>query len=344
MPKTLDDLWHLYNIIYKGDLVFMRTTREVKTDAEYSRPQKGKRVSVFLGIQVENLVWDRSLNRLRIRGRIHEAPEDVAGKGTHHTLNIEVNKPITIVKEEWSKHQIDRLERAKRFETPPVIVVSIDNEEYCIAMIRQYGVDVRVESKANLPGKLEAEKRATAIQGYFKETIKALRELWKSSHCSIVIIGVGFAKNQFAKYVENEAPDIAQAVVGVKSVNSSGLAGIHEALRSGILETALKNIRISEETGIIEAMLSRLGKEKGDVTYGLEHVEKAGSFGAIETLLVADFTIRDASDKKRLELEKLMRGVEEKGGKIVVVSAEHEAGQKLLALGGVAALLRFPIG
>jgi protein pelota len=39
-----------------------------------------------------------------------------------------------------------------------------------------------------------------------------------------------------------------------------------------------------------------------------------------------------------------MREVEQKGGGVVVVSTEHEAGAKLIALGGVAAILRFPLG
>jgi stalled ribosome rescue protein Dom34 len=38
-----------------------------------------------------------------------------------------------------------------------------------------------------------------------------------------------------------------------------------------------------------------------------------------------------------------MKGIEAKGGKIIVVSVEHEAGEKLLALGGIAALLRYPL-
>jgi len=343
VPKTLDDLWHLYNIIYKGDLIYGRTTREVKMDAEYSRPKKGKRVSVFLSIKVDDVVWDRSLNRLRVHGQIHEAPEDIAGRGSHHTLNIVANKPITIVKKKWQKHQVDRLERARRYEVPPVIVVSIDSEEYCIAMIRQYGIDVQVESKARLPGKLEAEKRANALQSYFKDALNTLKEVWKSKRCSIVIIGLGFVKSQFAKYVEEEAPEIAKALVGVKSVNSSGITGVQEALRSGILDSVLKNIRIAEEAKAVEEVLARLGEDKRDVTYGLEQVKKADLYGAVETLLVTDFIIRDASDEKRLDLESLMRYVEGKGGKVVVISVEHEAGQKLAALGGAAALLRFPI-
>ena len=42
-------------------------------------------------------------------------------------------------------------------------------------------------------------------------------------------------------------------------------------------------------------------------------------------------------------IEDLLKSVEKKGGKVTVVSSRHEAGRKLLGLGGVAALLRFPL-
>jgi len=71
-------------------------------------------------------------------------------------------------------------------------------------------------------------------------------------------------------------------------------------------------------------------------------VENADMYGAIETLLVSDLTLRSLPNEKRLALEKIMNEVEAKNGKIVVISSEHEAGEKLQALGGIAALLRFP--
>lgn len=342
IPKTLDDLWHLYNIVYKGDTVYSRTTRELKIDPEYSRPQKGKRVSTFLGVTVEEVVWDRSLNRLRIHGKIHEAPENIAGKGSHHTLNVPINKPLTIIKERWAKHQVDRLWRAERHEVPPIIVLSIDSEEYCIALIRQYGIDVKAEGKAELPGKLEAEKRADALQKYFKKTLNSLMQVWRPLKCSIVIIGVGFTKTKFSKYLK-ENSTISQSLADMKSVNNGGVAGIEEALRSGVLETTLKSLRIAEEAKAVEEILERLGKEDHKVTYGLEPTETANSLGAIEKLLILDYTIRSTSNEERLKLEKLMTEVEMRKGQVVIISVEHEAGKKLLALGGVAALLRFPI-
>ncbi|MCK5593383.1 mRNA surveillance protein pelota, partial [Candidatus Bathyarchaeota archaeon] len=343
-PDSLDDLWHLYNIILKGDEVHARTTREIRVEAHYARPKRGKRVPVFLGVKVEKVLWDKSLNRLRIHGIVCKAPEKINVKGEHHTLNVAMNRSITIVKSEWSKHQIDRLRRASRAKGAPLIVMSIDDEEFCVAVLRQYGVDVKVEEKTRLPGKLEAEKRTNAVRGFFKSALKSLEEVWIPLRSPIVIIGPGFMKNNFAKYINGEVSDVAGAVIDVKGVNSGGLAGIQEALRSGVFTKALKHVRVAEETKVIEEVLERLGKGRSDVTYGFTEVEKASLFGAVEKLLLADTALREAPDEKRTALEKLMREVEQKGGQITVISTEHEAGAKLLGLGGIAALLRFQMG
>jgi protein pelota len=162
-------------------------------------------------------------------------------------------------------------------------------------------------------------------------------------HSPIAIIGVGFVKGDFAKFIQNEASDIANAVVDVKSVNNGGLAGIYEALRSGVLLKAMKHQRIVEEAEVVEEILKRLGKDEPTVTYGNEDVQKAVQLGAVEKLVLADTALRESSDEKRLLLEDLMRNVEQKGGSIIVVSTEHEAGAKLIALGGIAALLRYAL-
>lgn len=344
LPESLDDLWHLYNIILEKDEVHAQTTREMKVEERYARPKRGKRVRVFLGVKVEKVLWDRILNRLRVHGIVCEAPEKIDVKGSHHTISVTVNKPITIVKTEWPKHHIDRLKRASKVTAAPIIITSIDDEEYCVAVLRQYGVDVKTEERTRLPGKLEAEKRSKAVGEFFKRALKSLREAWISLRSPIVIIGPGFMKKDFVKYVKNAALDVANAIIDVKGVNSGGVGAIHEALRSGVLTKALKHMRIAEETKVMEEVLERLGKGIGNVTYGFTEVERASVYGAVERLLVADTTLRESPDEKRKALEKIMREAEEKGGQITVISTEHEAGTQLLSLGGVAALLRFPLG
>lgn len=343
IPETFDDLWHLYNVIYKSDEVYAYTTRLIKQDERgYARPKQGERVSVFLGVKVENITWDKLLGRLRVHGTICQAP-DLVPTGAHHTINIALNTPITIVKKEWAKHQIERLKRASKTSEKPITIVSIDDEGYAIATTAQYGVEVKAEENIKLPGKHEAEKRETATKEFLKRALNGLRQVWSEKHSPIAIIGVGFVKNHFVKFLQNEAAEIAASVVDVKSVNNGGVAGIYEALRSGILLKAMKKQRLAEETELVEQILKRLGKSEKTVTYGLKEVERAVRLGAVEKLVLADTALRDTSDEKRRFLENLMRNVEEKGGEIMVISTEHEAGAKLTALGDIAALLRFPI-
>jgi len=343
VPETSDDFWHLYNVIQKDDMVYARTTREMKVDQKFGRPKRGERIPVFLGVSVEDVDWDKLLGRLRVHGIIRDAPEDVPA-GVHHTLNITLNTPITIAKKRWSEHEIERLHRASRTSEKPIIIISIDDEGYAIATSAQYGIEMKVEERIKLPGKLETEKRTTATSVYLRGALESLRETWKETRSPIAIIGVGFVKNDFAKFVENEDSELAKSIVDVKSVNNGGVAGIYEALRSGVLLKTVKQLRISEEAVIVEEILKRLGKGESNVTYGFDDVEKAANMGAIEKLVLADAVLRGSEDEKRLRVEEIMKTVEKKGGgTTMIVSTEHEAGSKLLSLGGIAALLRFSV-
>ncbi len=341
VPDSPDDLWHLYNVIYQGDEVYAFSSRAIKSDTEASRPKSGERVSAFMGVKVISVSWDKFLGKLRVHGLICHAP-DIIPKGAHHTLSIALNQPVTIVKKEWPKHIVDRLTRASETEKP-MLIISIDDEGFAIAETKQYGVETRVEQRMRLPGKQEADKRVEATKAYFGLAVKSLEKLWCQSHNPIVVIGAGFVKNDFVRFLNDEAKEMSKSVMDVKSVNNGGTAGIDEALRAGILLKAAHQLRVVDETETIEEVMKRLGKGEGTVTYGLEAVENAVNMGAVERLILADTTLRDAGEPQRLKLEDLMREVEKHRANVTVISTEHEAGAKLLSLGGVAALLRFPI-
>lgn len=341
IADSSDDLWHLSNVIYAGDEVYAYSSRAIKSDTEVSRPKSGERVSVFMGITVESIAWDKFLARLRVHGVICHAP-DIIPKGAHHTINVALNQPVTIVKKEWPKHLLDRLQKASEAEKP-LLIIAIDDEGYAIAETKQYGVEIRVEERVKLPGKKEAEKRSGAVNEYFKRALNSLVSLWVSNSNAIVVVGVGFIKNEFANYVAAHNRDVAASIVDVKSVNNGGVSGIYEALRSGVLLKATHQMRILEETEIIEEVMKRLGKGDSKVSYGAKSIETAVSMGAVEKLVVADSMLRDAEKEQRLKLEKMMQQTEQCSGAVTVISTEHEAGAKLLALGGIAALLRFPV-
>ncbi len=341
VPDSPDDLWHLYNVVYKGDEVYSMSSRAVKSDTETSRPKSAERVSAFMGIKVESVSWDKFLGKLRVHGLICHAP-DIFPTGAHHTLAIALNQPMTIVKKEWPKHLLDRLTKASDIEKP-LLILSIDDEGFAIAETKQYGYETRVEQRMRLPGKQDAEKRDEAERGYFRLALNSLNKLWIQNHNPIVIIGAGFVKNDFVSYLSSESKEMSKAVVDVKSVNNGGTAGISEALRSGVLLKTAHQLRVVEETETMEEVMKRLGKGEGTVTYGLDDVENAIIMGAVEKLIVADTMLRESEQQIRLKLEDLMHQVEKRNANITVVSTEHEAGAKLLSLGGIVALLRYPL-
>lgn len=78
--------------------------------------------------------------------------------------------------------------------------------------------------------------------------------------------------------------------------------------------------------------------------YGPQVVKYAAEQGAIDTLLLSDslFRVQDADFRHRRQISSLVSFVKEGGGRVLRFSSLHGSGEKLDALTGIAALLRFP--
>jgi protein pelota len=338
-----DDLWIIYNIVQEGDRVYSRSSREIKVSSEGSRPTEGKRIAMFIGLQVQRTIFQKMSKKLRIHGIIIDAPEKYGLIGSHHTLTIEIRKPFTIVKNEWSKHDLDAIKRAHGWKTTPILIIAIDDEDCGLAILRQNTIQIREEIKANLPRKHEAEKRTGAIKRYFEKVVKAVIRERNREKALIAIVGPGFIKDTFTQFLKGKQPNIVDDISVVGLTSSAGVSGIREALRSGVLDRVTQKVRIIEETKAVKEVLHRLGSEKGDVTYGPDSVIRAVELGAVHLLLVSDKLLREGRDEERKYLENLMRKAEKMRGRVMIIGSSHEAGEQLLGLGGIAAQLRYPV-
>lgn len=342
--ENLDDLWHLYNLVEKGDFVYAKTTREVKSTAEGARPSAGRRVSLLIGLRVEEVSFDKNADRLRVRGVVVEGPERYDGLlGSYHTLSLRRESMLKLVKEGWLGHHLRRLREATEVKACPIIITAIDDEDACVTVLGRFGFDIKFEKRVRLPGKLDLEKRSGELLRYFGEVAQALSQTHTTAGAPIVIVGPGYMKNEFVNYLKANHPSMAPDIAHVCSAGSAGSAGVGEALRSGALAKVLEKCRVLEEMNLVESLLAQLAGEGGKVAYGLDDVDAAASYGAVATLLVVDRFLRELPDTDRRRLEELMRAVEKMRGSVVVVSSQHEGGEKILSLGGVAALLRFAV-
>ncbi len=324
IPESLDDLWHLKYIVEPGDVVFSLTKR-VSESSDKLRSDK-EMVTVRLGIEVEKVEFHRFANRLRISGRIVGGVEDSG----HHTLNIGVGKELSVIKR-WKKEQLERLESAvKASSQPEVVILTIEEGDAVIGILRQWGVE-EVFSIRKSYGK----ESSTRLE-FFSEVLSALKNL---DFKYLVIAGPGFTKEDFYEFLKEKEPEIAKKSV-TADTSSIGVRGFVEVLKRGVISRIVRDIRLAEEAEYIDQLLERIAKEER-VAYGIEEVKRACEYGAVEVLLVADEFLRE--EREKWDIDSLLESVESSRGKVVILSTEFEPGKRLMALGGIAALLRFDI-
>jgi len=312
-PESADDLYILNNILKVGDIVKGKTTRSVELQRGEQKVKVGRK-TVTLSIVAEKI---ELTDKLRVNGKIVDGPEDV--EHAHHSLDIKIGSTITIIKH-WKVWEINKIKEAS-IKPEPVTIVILDEWEADI-----YQVTDRKKHIANIrsPG-LGKQTGESKKPEYYKKIISDL----KKREGKIIIAGPGFAKEEIVALLkENKITAI------MDSVSHNGEVGLRELFKRGTLEKIRINSRISEETQIVEKLFTEIAKE-GLSTYGLEETKIALESGAVETLLV--------SDKKIREVEELLDKAEKMKTNIMIISSDHDAGEKLFGLGGIASLLRYRI-
>jgi protein pelota len=337
-PENPDDLWYMKSIIKEGDLVSGRTYRRIK-DEEKKRADKGVRVPISVDLRVEGTDFARYIMRLRVSGKIEKGPEDLISMGSFHTIEVKPNDSITIKKERWKNWELDRIKEAeKAAKTPLVLVVCVEDGDAELAIIRRYGVDFVVRVCVNVSGKRVVKEHETTMKEFLGDVSKKIGEVLKTEEIHTTLIcGPGFVKENLLAFIKEKSPDIAKSCY-LEGTGTGGRAGVQEILKRGVIERIVEDSRVSYETGLFERLLEEISKSSGLAAYGLDEVKKANEYGAIDKLLISDEFLRKYEGSDRL-----IENTKKKQGQAVIVSMEHDAGERLQKLGGIGAILRFPI-
>jgi len=332
VPENLDDIWHLYNIVENGDLVRAVTFRTDEQKDDKIRSKKIEKKRIKIGLRVSEVKFHEFSDRLRIHGTIEEGPQDL---GSFHTLNINADKmdKISIVKEEWKQYQLERIDDAVKHSKQAIITfLSIDEDTATIAILRQSGVQWITDINSNRSGKM-FESKDTEKQ-YFGEVLSVI-EKNKTEGSKLVILGPGFAKEHFVKYGKEKNPSLFEKFV-VHTTGNSGMNGINEAIKTGIVAQITKENRVAFETGLIEHFFEEIKKD-GLATYGENEVKNALLNGAVDRLLITDVLIRKEIGDKFLKIAKQNKS------EFTIINTMHESGKKFEGIGGIGALLRYKL-
>jgi protein pelota len=164
----------------------------------------------------------------------------------------------------------------------------------------------------------------------------------KYSIQSIIIAGPGFSKEHLISYLKQKVSEIKTPII-LENASSANKSGVYEVVKRGATSKVLGQLRISQESELMDEVLRRLGKNQKDVSYGFSEIKKVASNNAIETLLLTDISLREQPIEIRKEIDRLIRDVEKTRGKLFIISTLHPAGEQLSSLGGIAGLLRFEV-
>ncbi len=336
VPESLDDLWHLTYVIEPGDLVSGDTHRRIQRNEENLRDTGGEREHLYVTLEVEEVEFHKFANRLRVSGVIESCSREDQ-LGLHHTVNLEERKEIEIEKV-WKADQLDRIQEAvEATDQPTVAIATVEEGEAYIHTVAQYGVD-EYATFTNTTGKGEY---ARGREELFADLASALGHLDVEA---VILAGPGFTKQDAYDYIQEENPDLAAKVTTVDT-SAAGGRGVHEVLKRGAVDEVQQETRIAEESEAIDELMERIAQD-GAAAYGIEAVEQATDYGAVETLLILDERLRQERAGEGdwgVDVNDLVQSVEQQGGDITVFSHEFDPGLQLRNLGGIAALLRYRI-
>jgi protein pelota len=323
-PETLDDLWHLRHLIHAGDLVFAVTFRSPDAAQDRIRPEKLEKRPVRLGIRVQKVEFDQDARRLRISGLIEHGPDS----GCYHTIQVETRFEISVIKI-WTRQDLERIERAvKQSLYDAIHILAIEEGEAVLFRMRQSGPQ-EIQRIVLGSGKGDSGGGRT---DFFERVLAGIAPI----SGPLVVAGPGFVKEEFIRFARNHGFETTGRVV-VADTRRSGLGAIRDVVGLGVLENLTGDLQLRREVELLEEFLLRIAQGR-PAAYGTEEVMRAIEAGAVEWLLVVDVMVREPGISPLIEKAESMRS------QVVVFSSEFEPGEQLLALGGIAALLRFMPG
>lgn len=260
-------------------------------------------------------------------------------------------------------------------------LVVLDTSDATIGLLKGKSIKVLRRLDSIVPGKTgkggqSAQRfervRAGLINDWLKKVAEQTRELIPKDVLGIVVGGPGPIKGKWLD--EGYLPtDLRKKVLAVQDTGYADEHGLEELVDRA--KEVFAQASVAKERALVQKFLEHLMKGTGLVAYGVNSVIEALERGAVDTLLVSEeapyvrleledqrdhgekrFVRKEEADKPqtckicgermgimgRMDvIDAFKELAEQTGASIEVISSETREGEQLLALGGIAALLRY---
>lgn len=335
IAEDSDDLLVLRRIISQGDKIIGDTTRVIKQDKEFSRPDKGQRIRIRIALEVQKISLDSVLDRLRVQGVIVESNNDFVPHGSYHSFIIKPNEAFTLYKKRWTQLQKDLL-FANQKETG-FLLVAIDTADCGIGRLRGTHLQILPNIYSGSSGK--RYKSNFNIEKFFEQVKNSILNSVKQND-TIVIFGPGETKRKFFNYLQNSPVAKNHKLIVAEGIDSSGEDGLYTFTKSQTMKEIISQSKLAKVSSIIDQIMYLAHKKSSKFTMGFEETKQANKFGAIDSMVFSEKILQDVNEDQVIEF---LNQAESNGVKIFSVDSSTDLGLRVNGLGGIVSLLRFPI-
>ncbi|GAM83503.1 hypothetical protein ANO11243_014910 [Dothideomycetidae sp. 11243] len=360
LPTSQEDMWSCYNLLAPKDKLRAAAIRRVSV-ATSTGSTHSERVHTTLTLSIVSLDFDPMASQLHVNGRVVEMNEHVR-LGQHHTLDLELNRNFTLEKDGgWDSVALQTLRAATKTEDKSQLwAVLIEEGRANICVVSEGTTIVRQSIRSTLGAKA-GPSYTSAVNKFLRKTQDTLlRAVDPADVKPILVAGPGFIPQTFASQLRAAAAAKAKSSADAKLLRAvadklviercpnaapSSLAAL---LASPGVQKRLSDTAFARETALLDALFARIRSDDRKAVYGPAETEAAVAAGAVGrgggVLLISDELFRaNTVDVRRRWVGLVDRVRDTEGGEVRVLSSAHESGARLKTVGGVAALLTFPL-
>ena len=335
IAEESDDLLTIRRLLKKGDKIVGETTRVIKQEKDYSRPDKGERIKIRLAIEVEKISLDDVLDRIRVGGMITESNNDAVPHGSHHSFIVKMNEPFNLVKKKWTAIEKKLAKKKQHGET--FVLVAIDTGDCGIGKLKGTHLHLLPNMYSGSSGK--RYKSNFKIEKFFDDVTKALSTVIQKDDM-VIIFGPGETRKKFGNFLSKTTLGQKIQIKVVEGIDSGGEDGIHIFTKSDSMKEIMSNSKLAKVSQIIDEVMILANRTSKKFSMGLEETRKANEFGAIESLVFSEKVIQEHDEQGVIDF---LNDVESKGGDLFSVDSSTDVGLRVSGLGGIISLLRFPV-
>lgn len=224
-------------------------------------------------------------------------------------------------------------------------LVVLDRRDAMLGLLKGKAVVPLLQTHSEVPGKhksggqsaqrFERLREGATVQ-HFKKIADYMKDQFLpmgDSLKGIIIGGPGVTINKFMG-LDYITGDLKKKILGTKDLSYTGEFGLQELLEKS--EDLLAEEEVAQEKTLMQRFFKELSKDTGLASYGEADVLRCIQLGAADVVLLSERLSDDLVGRFEEEAGKMSSSVQ-------IISTDTREGAQLKEMGGVAAILRYPM-